>query len=244
MYRPKQPVVSAVVLVALAVAAVSACDGVGASKTAHDSTTVAGKVTGIRIDDDNGSVRVQASAGAAAVSVRRTVHYHGGMPGASSHTEKGVLWLSSCGQNCSADYVVTIPAGLPVSGGTSNGSVTLSGIGTADVHTSNGKITVTGATGAVKVRTSNGAVSVEGTRGGVDAESSNGSITIRTSTPQDIRARTLNASLTVTAAPAAYRISAKTLNGARKVDLADDPGGTYRLELSTSNGPLTVREAR
>jgi hypothetical protein len=241
MARVQQRILSGVAVAALAVGGVAACDAVR-SKTAKDDTEVTQKVTAIRLDDKNGSVRVEGTAGSTAVSVHREVHYRGDRPGATSRVEKGVLWLSGCGHNCGADYVVTVPAGLPVTGGTSNGAVTLKGVGAADVHTSNGKVTVAGATGAVKVRTSNGAVSIDGTRGGVDAQSSNGSVTVRTPTPQDVRAHTSNGSLTVTAAPAAYRVSAKTSNAAKKVDLADDPAGTYRLDLSTSNGALTLRK--
>ncbi|WP_031516158.1 DUF4097 family beta strand repeat-containing protein [Streptomyces sp. NRRL F-5123] len=242
MARPQLRILTGAVVAALAVGGLAACD-VGRSKTAQDDTGVREKVTAIRIDDSNGSVRVEGSAGVSAVSVHREVHYRGDKPGATSHVDKGVLWLSGCGRHCGADYVVTVPAGLAVAGGTSNGAITLKGVGTADVHTSNGKITVTGATGALKVRTSNGAVSVEGTRGGVDAQSSNGRITVTTPIPQDVRAHTSNASVTVTAAPAAYRISAKTSNGAKTVDLADDPSAAYRLDLSTSNGALTLRKA-
>ncbi|MFI0898902.1 DUF4097 family beta strand repeat-containing protein [Streptomyces sp. NPDC020983] len=241
MARPQQRILTGAVLAALALGGVAACDGVR-SKTAKDDTTVTEKVTAVRLDDSDGFVRVEGSAGATAVSVHREVHYRGDRPGASSHVEGGVLWLSGCGHNCGADYVVTVPAGLPVAGGTSNGAITLRGVGTADVHTSNGKITVSGAAGAVKARTSNGSVQVTGTRGGVDAESSNGSITVATPVPQDVRARTSNASITVTAAPGAYRVSAKTSNAAKKVGVADDPAGAHRLDLSTSNGSLTLRQ--
>ncbi|MFI0940610.1 hypothetical protein [Streptomyces sp. NPDC021020] len=239
--RPQQRILVGAMVAATAVAGLAACD-IGKSKTATDDTTVTQKVTSVRLDDSNGSVRVEGSAGVTTVSVHRVVRYHGDKPGATSRVDKGVLWLSGCGHNCGADYVVTVPAGLAVAGGTSNGAITLKGVGTADVHTSNGKITVTGATGALKVRTSNGAISVDGTRGGVDAQSSNGKITVTTPAPQDVRAHTSNASITVTAAPGAYRVSAKTSNADKNVGIADDPAGTYRLDLSTSNGTLTLRK--
>ncbi|MGW5353798.1 DUF4097 family beta strand repeat-containing protein [Streptomyces sp. NPDC004031] len=241
MARVHQRILTGAAVAALTVGGLAACDAVR-SKTATDDTKVTEKITAIHLDDSNGSVKVEGSGTAGSVSVHREVHYRGDKPGATSHVDKGVLWLSGCGHNCGADYVVTVPAGLAVAGGTSNGAITLTNVGTADVHSSNGKITVAGASGAVKVRTSNGAVNVTGTKGGVDAQSSNGAVTVTTPTPQDVRVHTSNARVTVTAAPAAYKVSAKTSNADKKVDIADDPSATYRLDLSTSNGALTLRK--
>jgi hypothetical protein len=244
MRRLHARVLAAAALAALTAAGLSGCRPFD-RKTFEDDATVRQKVTAIRLDSGNGGLRVEASADATAVTVHRKVDYDGDRPdGTSFHLEDGVLTLSGCGHHCGVDYVVTAPAGLPVTGGTSSGGVTLSGVGAVDVHSSNGSLTVTGAAGPVRLRTTNGSVTVRDVKGGgVDTRTSNGQVTIRVAAPQDITARTSSGDLTVTAPPAGYRISASNTNGHKDVAFTDDPSGRYRLDLSTTNGDLTVARA-
>ncbi|MEU6245802.1 DUF4097 family beta strand repeat-containing protein [Streptomyces sp. NPDC047024] len=229
-------------LTALAVSGLSACSAIS-QKTFADDARVPERVTSIRLDNRNGDVRVDASADASAVFVHRKVNYRGDKPsGTSFHVRDGVLVLSGCGKNCGIDYVVKVPAGLPVRGGTSNGGLTLVDVGAVDVHTSNGEIAVANATGPVKLRTSNGGVDVKDVKGGgIDTQTSNGEVTIQTATPQDIKVRTTSGNLTVTTPPAKYQISVNDSNGDKNVAFKNDPSGKYRLDLSTRNGDLTVK---
>ncbi|MEW2625591.1 DUF4097 family beta strand repeat-containing protein [Streptomyces sp. NPDC048106] len=234
---------AALALAALTVGGLSACSVLD-QKTFEDDAKVSQKVTSIRLDSGNGGMKVEASADVSTISVHRKVNYHGDKPsGTSFRVDDGVLTLAGCGHNCGVDYDVKVPAGLPVTGGTSNGGLTLDGVGAVDVHTSNGGIAVRDASGAVKLRTSNGGVTVKNAKGGVDAKTSNGGVTIQAATPQDIKARTSSGSLTVTVPPAKYRISADNTNGDKKLAFSDDPAGRYRLDLSTTNGDLTVKSA-
>ncbi|MCD9880009.1 DUF4097 family beta strand repeat-containing protein [Streptomyces guryensis] len=237
-------VLAAVALAALTAGGLSACSAVD-QKTFEDDAKVSQKITSIRVDSRDGSVVVDASADVSTTSVHRKVDYRGDKPsGTSFSVENGVLTLSGCGAHCGVDYVVKVPAGLPVTGGTSNGSLTLTAVGRVDVHTSNGEIAVNSATGPVKLRTSNGDVNVKDAKGGdVDTQTSNGEVTIQTATPQNIRARTTSGNLTVTAPHAKYRISADDSHGDKKVAFENDPSGKYRLDLSTTNGDLTVEAA-
>jgi hypothetical protein len=244
MRSRQKRVLAAVAMAALTAGGLSACSAFG-QKTFEDDAKVPQKVTSIRLDSRNGGVVVDASADVSTISVHREVRYHGDKPsGTSFSVENGVLVLSDCGKNCGVDYVVKVPAGLPVAGGTSNGRLTLTDVGTVDVHTSNGEITVNSATGPVKLRTSNGAVNVKDVKDGhIDTQTSNGAVTIQTATPLNITARTTNGSLTVTAPPAKYRISANDSNGDKKVAFENDASGKYRLDLATTNGDLTVKSA-
>lgn len=244
MRRLQTRVLAAVALAALTVGGLSACSALD-QKTFEDDAKVPQKITSIRLDSGNGGVKVDASADISTTSVHRKVNYRGDKPsGTSFSIENGVLTLSGCGKNCGVDYVVKVPAGLPVTGGTSNGSLTLTDVGTVDVHTSNGEIAVNSATGPVKLRTSNGDVNVKDAKGGdINTHTSNGEVTIRTATPQNIRARTTSGSLTITAPPAKYQISANDSHGDKKVAFKNDPSGKYRLDLSTTNGDLTVESA-
>ncbi|MFF5015044.1 DUF4097 domain-containing protein [Streptomyces sp. NPDC001165] len=231
-------------MAALTIGGLSACSALD-QKTFEDDAKVHQKITSIRLDSRNGGVRVAASADISTISVHRKVNYRGDKPsGTSFSVENGVLTLSGCGKDCGVNYVVKVPAGLPVTGATSNGSLTLSNVGTVDVHTSNGEITVNNATGPVKLRTSNGDVDVKDVKAGdIDTQTSNGEVTIQTATPQNIEAHTTNGSLTVTAPPAKYQISANDSHGDKKVAFKNDPSGKYRLDLSTTNGDLTVESA-
>ncbi|MFI1769867.1 DUF4097 family beta strand repeat-containing protein [Streptomyces sp. NPDC020800] len=235
-------VLAAVALAALTVGGLSACSALE-QKTFEDDAKVPQRITSIRLDSRNGGVTVDASADISAISVHRKVNYHGDKPsGTSFSVENGVLVLSGCGKNCGVEYAVKVPAGLPVTGGTSNGGLTLTNVGTVDVHTSNGEIAVNSATGPVKLRTSNGDVNVKDVKGSdIDTQTSNGEVTIQTATPQNIKARTTSGSLTVTAPPATYQISANDSHGAKKVAFKNDPSGNYRMDLSTTNGDLTVK---
>ncbi|MFF7753202.1 DUF4097 domain-containing protein [Streptomyces sp. NPDC007971] len=230
---------------ALTAGGLSACSTLDQKKTFEDDAKMPQKFSSIRLDSGNGGVKVEASAGISTTSVHRKVNYRGDKPsGTSFSVENGVLTLSGCGKNCGVDYVVKVPAGLAVTGGTSNGSVTLTDVGMVDVHTSNGEIAVNKTTGPVKLRTSNGDVNVKDAQGGdIDTQTSNGEVTIQTATPQNIRARTTSGSLTVTAPPANYQISANDSHGDKKVAFKNDPSGKYRLDLSTTNGDLTVESA-
>jgi hypothetical protein len=242
MRRQQVRVLTGVALAAFTAGGLSACTPLG-NKSFEDDTKVSQKVASIRLASGNGGMKVDASADTSTISVHRRVNYRGAKPsGTSFHVENGVLTLSGCGPKCGVDYDVTVPAGLPVAGGTSNGGITLTGVGAVDVHTSNGAIAVTGATGTVKLRTSNGAVDVKDAKGGgIDTRTSNGEVTIRTATPQNIKARTTSGNLTVTAPPAGYRISVDDSHGHKKVAFANDPSGRYHLDLSTSNGDVTVK---
>ncbi|MFF4804193.1 DUF4097 domain-containing protein [Streptomyces sp. NPDC001351] len=244
MRRPHTRVLAAAALAALTAGGLSACSAVG-QKSFEDDAKVSQKVTSIRLDTGDGGVTVEASAGTSTVSVHRKVDYRGDKPGGTSfHVDNGALTLSGCGEDCGVDYIVKVPAGLPVTGGTSNGGLSLTDVGTVDVHTTNGEIAVAGATGPVKLRTSNGGVDVKGVRGGgIDTRTSNGEVTIQAAVPQNITARTTSGDLTVTAPPARYRISADNSNGDKNVAFRNDPSGRYRLDLSTTSGDLTVKPA-
>ncbi|MFF7127364.1 MULTISPECIES: DUF4097 family beta strand repeat-containing protein [unclassified Streptomyces] len=244
MRRPQRYVLAATALAALTVGGLSACSALD-QKTFEDDAKVPQKITSIRLDSGNGGVKVDASADISTISVHRKVNYRGDKPsGTSFSVDNGVLVLSGCGKNCGVNYVVKVPAGLPVTGSASNGSLTLSAVGMVDVHTSSGEIAVNNATGPVKLRTSNGDIDVTDVKGGdIDTQTSNGEVTIHTATPQNIRARTTNGSLTVTAPPAKYQISASDAHGDKKVAFKNDPSGKYRLDLSTTNGDLTVESA-
>jgi hypothetical protein len=233
---------SALALTAVGVTALSACD-VAFASTYEDDATLKGKITSVRLDGI-GSGGVTLHGGSSKTSLHRKVKYRGDKPDGPTHRiENGVLTLRGCGSRCSVSYTLELPAGLPVSGSTSNGSITLSKVGAVDVSTHSGSIHLDGAGGPVKARTSNGKIRGSGLKGGIEAETSNGSITLTPGSPQNVRAKTSNGDITLTMPQGRYRVSADNGNGDRKLGIPDDSSSRYLLDLSTSNGDITAKTA-
>lgn len=192
----------------------------------EDEAVVTEPVTSVRLELDNGRVTVRGAADATEVSVHRSVRHRGSRPeDPTFEVTGGVLVLRGCGRNCGVDYTVDLPAGLPVSGATSNGEIRLSGVGEVDVQTANGAITLDGAAGPVVVSTDNGRID------------------ITLEEPQDVWAETSNGAISLTVPGGTYQVSTHTGNGRVDNPIPDDPAGEHRLELSTGNGAITVRAA-
>ncbi|WP_341483597.1 hypothetical protein [Streptomyces endophytica] len=131
----------------VAVCGIAAC-GLLPGETFEDDAVVSKRITAVRLDSDSGGVTVRGGEGGgkngAAVSLHRSVEYHGDRPqGATHRVEDGVLVLGGCGDECSVTYTLDLPAGIPVSGETSNGAVNLSKVGAVKVTTSSGPSTST-----------------------------------------------------------------------------------------------------
>lgn len=236
-------VLGAVLTTVLGVGGLSACSLLHGT-TFDDDTTLARKITSVRLDNDDGGVTLRGRKDLEKVSVHRKVEYRGDRPEDTAHkVENGTLVLGGCGANCSVDYTVDLPAGLPVTGATSAGAIELSRVGDVDVTTDSGHINLSRITD-VAVRTDNGEVTGHGLAGGrIRARTSNGAIKLSPSTPQNVRAQTSNGSITLTVPQAHYRVSAQTDNGDTDIGIPDDPSGAYRLRLETSNGKITVTSA-
>ncbi|GAA0467448.1 DUF4097 family beta strand repeat-containing protein [Streptomyces olivaceiscleroticus] len=221
--------------------ALAACDAVP-GRTFEDDAGVERKITAVRLDSRAGAVELHGKQGATRVAVHREVSYRGDRPrGASHRVENGVLVLGGCGDRCSVKYTVDLPAGLPVSGATSAGAIRLERVGRVRVRTDSGAVELAGVSGAVDVRTSNGRIQGRGLAGGpITARTTNGGIDLTPERPQDVRAETSNGAITLTVPAARYDVSARTSNGDKRIGVSADPGGRYRLDLTTSNGSITV----
>lgn len=237
----------AVALAGIGASALGACGFVKRSAYEDDATLTA-RVTSVRLDSGNGSVTVRGRNSPGKVSVHRKLEYRGDRPEKATHrVENGVLVLGGCGDGCSVGYTVDVPAGLPVTGGTSNGAVRLSQVGDVRVSTGSGAVELDGVTGTVDVRTGNGRVHGRGLKGGgVTAETSNGAVDLVTDTAQDVRAKTSNGAVTLVVPGGQgnrYRVSADTDNGRKSLGVPDDPAGEHRLDLVTTNGSITLKKA-
>jgi len=230
---------------------IGACVATGCSRllppqSISETKTLDQSVTSIKLDGRSGDVTVHGQAGLAKVTVQRTIKYHDGTPKQDTYrVDAGVLVLSGdCGSNCDVAYDVTAPAGLPVSGQTSNGDVQLSNVGAVSVTTSSGGVDLADVAGTVKAETSNGEITGRGLRGGaVQAKTSNGGIDLTLLEPSDVTARTDNGDIKLAVPTGGYRVVTNSHNGHRKVGITEDPNSKTVLDLGTDNGEISVVNA-
>ncbi|MFE7135341.1 DUF4097 family beta strand repeat-containing protein [Streptomyces sp. NPDC057638] len=208
-----------------------------------DREALSGPISSVRIENGPGGVVLRGTRAGTPLQLRRTVEYKGDRPSGVSHRlTDGVLVLGGCGDRCSVRYRVDVPEGVPVSGETSGGAVALSRVGAVKVSTHTGGIALDGVLGAVDVRATNGRIT--GTRlygREIAAETSNGSIDLAPAAPSDIRATSATGDITVTVPRAAYQVTAESKNGERRIDVAHEPLGAWRLGLDSGGGDVTVR---
>ncbi|MFI9363838.1 DUF4097 family beta strand repeat-containing protein [Kitasatospora sp. NPDC053057] len=238
-YRSYQRFAGAVVVAGLAVGVLAACDPVGTE--VNDDATVSDKITAVKLDDSSGEVTIHGKAGAGSASVHRKITYRDSKPGTTTRVEGGVLVLGGCGHNCSVSYTVELPAGLPISGGTSSGGIHLTEVGSVSVHTDAGNISVDQAAGPVDLRTDSGDIdgtSLKGDR--IQAKTDSGAIKLTAAKPQDVKASTDNGEIRLTVPPGSYRVSAGTDIGSKHIGVQNDPNGKFKLDLGTDIGDITV----
>ncbi|MFG3286578.1 DUF4097 domain-containing protein [Streptomyces sp. NPDC048111] len=241
--------VAAASLTALAVVALGACGSMDAmgDTTFKDDAKLKDRITAVRIDGRADGFRVRGKNKLTQASVHREVTYRGKSKpqDPTFRVDNGVLVLGGCAGHCSVDYVVDVPAGVPVTGTTRAGRLSLSSVGQVQVSTDDGGVKVRGATGPVDIRTSNGAIDADGLKGAnTTATTSNGSISLSPDTAQDITARSSNGSITVTAPRAPYRVSARTSHGRQALGIPDDPSAPHHLTLTSANGGITLKQAK
>jgi Putative adhesin len=139
--------------------------------------------------------------------------------------------------NSGASASLRVPNGTQIELHTGNGKITLSGpVGNVVATTSNGGIEVKGAAGALNLTTSNGGITVNGGSGQLILETSNGGIDV-TADNVVIAARSSNGSITFKGSLAAGNQSFRTDNSSLMLNL---PAGTsFSVNADTSNGKIT-----
>lgn len=147
---------------------------------------------------------------------------------------------------CDVNLEVAIPASLPLTVNGSNGRITARELtGTVDISTTNGVLETTAMSGPVSLTTTNGVILVRDSRSPeLTAQTTNGGIQVDFSQPpMTMTAATTNGAVEVKVPNDAttYRVSAQTTNGAVDTDaVPSDPSSARTLNLSTTNGPVTL----
>lgn len=232
----------------------SGCDyGFGAQDNqATDDTALHQTITEVRLASGPGDVSIQIGSTA---SVHRVVHYTGNTkPGPSTTVASGVLTLNGCGNNCAADYTVTLPAKAKIDGSTSSGDITVSAANSVDVQADSGGISLAGVSGQITATASSGDVTVTGAGADVQAHTDSGNVALHgvagSATVQTISGRVVadgltGAGTTVHDSSGDISVSANT---AQNIDLHDTsgdvtvtvPNGSYRVNATTESGDRNV----
>lgn len=217
----------------------------GTTEILRDTGAIGSPVTAIRLDITAGGVTVRGSARATTTTVRRVVRYRAGAPrpGRTYDTADGTLTLRGCGPECSVDYTVDAPAGLPITGSGEAGGFHLFDVGRVDVVTQAGAIDVDNATGPVQATTDSGAITGNGLGAGpIGARTENGAIDLAIAKPSDVRAETENGDVQITVPAAPYRVAPQVSGiGDRTIGVRNTPSAPRALTLSTVNGDIDVR---
>lgn len=234
--------------------------GFFSDSTASAAGLVSTAVHSVRIDQNSGSVNVRVGDVQGA-TVNQTFHYSFGKPGNAYKLDGDQLVLGDCGWNCRVDYDVVVPAGVTVSGDSSSGDITLSGVASADVSASSGSVDIRNVAGAVtveassgditldsiakdvKAKASSGSITGSGLGGKVDAESSSGQLKLTLVDVGDVRAEAHSGDIDVTVPRASYRVLGSSDSGDRNIGVPQDPAAAHVLQLDSNSGDVNVHAA-
>ena len=224
------------------------------------SDTEPAKITEIRLSGGSGDISVRTSS-RADTAIQRVVRYRGSEPGRTYRIEGSVLSIDTrCGNDCGVEYDIEAPAGVAVTGGTTSGNVSLTGVGPVDLRVRSGDVTVAGATGAVAVETTSGNIivsAVQGTTtlratsgdiegralgGAATVEATSGNVELHLTKPAAVKAKATSGDVEVTVPRDRYQVRVDTGNGDEDVSIRSDASATHVLDLTASNGNVTLSE--
>lgn len=220
----------------------------GREKTVSADAAITEAVTRVDVSDArSGSIEVTPGVGPG-VTVHRTVHYRrGAEPVPAQQVSGGVLSLTNgdCGDRCSIDYRLEVPASATVRLESSSGDIRVTGVAAADVETSSGSVGANRIAGPLKVRTSSGSVTAENLAGpSAEARSSSGDVRLAfTKAPASVAVETSSGDARLKVPSAPYGIETSTDSGKREITLPADPSATARLSARTTSGDIRISAA-
>ncbi len=162
---------------------------------------------------DEISVTARISDGLRATGERQTL-VDGRLELRASCPNFGSMW-------CEVRYTIEVPADIEVR-----------------ADTDNGRLRVSGVTGAVDLDADNGAVEVADLGGNLTVNGDNTSITASRLTSESVVAATDNGSITIELLEPPTSVEARSSNGSIDVVLPDTEE-TYALDISTDNGDIS-----
>jgi Putative adhesin len=224
-----------------------------ARATDHRSGTYDG-VREIDVDLAFESIEIVGSPDATSVSMTRSYTWSLAKPSITDRVDGDLLSIgSSCpfsvGLGCSGHVRLVVPKDLEVQVHNSDGSVTLRDLdGPIDLSTSDGSINASNLTGTVKLHTDDGSMTATDLRSDeVEATTSDGSVRLSFAVaPSAVTADTSDGSVEVVVPSdgTAYHVTATTSDGHKDVSVPTDPSSAHRIQVSTSDGSIRVRDQK
>lgn len=204
----------------------------------------------IAVDVSSGSVRVVAGD-SATVGVSYTEHYQLKKPTASvTPTGTGMLIKARCpggvfSNNCSINYVLTVPSSAQMAIRTGDGGVRVSDLrGDLSLDTGSGGVSLANLSGDVQVKTGDGGVRGENLRSGVlEARTGNGGVNLTWSKqPGNVVVRTGDGGVRITVpnGTGPYHVDVSTGDGGKHVSVATDPAAKPTITAHTGNGGVVI----
>lgn len=246
-------VLIALVVAVLAIAAVSAAAWALRS-TERDTFPVEEQFDRVEVEVGAGRVHVEALENGTAEVVAETEASLFRAAEVSHSVDDGTLvvtgscsrgfWLIDWG-GCSTHVTLRLPSDVEVVAHSSAGRVTASGLtGAADLRSSAGRVEVADHTGPLRARSSAGRVEVTGlTSDDAEVSSQAGSVDVQTlEPPRRLDVSSSAGSVTVTLPDGvAYAVDAETSAGSTSVEVPTDPSSEYQVNARSSAGSVTVR---
>jgi hypothetical protein len=225
-----------------------------------NTNTVSQTIRSVKLESDSGSVKIRTGTGPSTVHQKISYHWRS-KPGESFFRVEGdQLVLADCGNNCSVDYEVVVPPGVPVTGRMDSGGLDVAGVASVDVRSDSGHARVEDVPGLVKLRLDSGGIdlrdvgqvqlnadsgSIRGTqvRGPVDVTSSSGSVDFSLTQANDVKVKADSGSVDVEVPGGPYRVIGGSDSGHRDIAVPTDGSAPHTLDLTTDSGSVTVRAA-
>ncbi len=225
-----------------------------------NTDTLSQTIRSVKLEADSGSVKVRAGSGAATVHQEVGYHWRSKPEGPFYRVDGDQLVLGSCGTNCTVDFEVVVPEGVPVTGNLDSGGLDIAGMSSVDVRLDSGHARVedipgavklfvdSGSTdlrnvGAVQLRSESGGITGDDVQGPVDVTSSSGSVEFTLKQANDVKVHANSGSIELTVPGGPYRVQGGSDSGHRDIGVQNDGSARHVLDLTTESGSVTVRAA-
>jgi len=226
----------------------------------ENSKTLSETIRSVKLEGDSGSVKIRTGTGPSTVHEKVSYHWRS-KPGDTFYRVDGdQLVLTDCGNNCSVDFEIVVPAGVPVSGRLDSGALDVAGVASVDVQSDSGRAKVEDVSGAVNLRLSSGSVDLRdvgpvtvhsdsgsvtgrGVRGPVDVTAESGRVEFALTQANDVKVKADSGSIEVEVPGGPYRVEGNSDSGHRDIGVPTDGSAQHVLDLTTDSGSVKVRAA-
>jgi Putative adhesin len=217
--------------------AASASPGPGTATDGKPTETTNQAFDGVRslaVSDDSGSITVTSAAGPG-VRIVKKIFTNPTRPqeqivhtGSDLRITAPYCKSSDWQHPCRIDYEIQAPADVAVTLATASGNLTLSGL--------TGVQSAVAASGSVHVTAAGGSVNAQAASGDVDVTA--------TAVTQTLTAASVSGDAAVLVPSGHYRVQTATSTGTSAVTLADDPGASALVRVTTVTGNIKLGTTR